>query len=72
VSSAKVRKTVTLDSALVEALGDDDAGLSSTINAILRDEVERRQTLSDPLARLETERGPVDEERVAEFRQRLR
>jgi hypothetical protein len=68
VSSAKVRKTLTL----VEALGDDDAELSSTINTILRDEVERRQALSDLLARLETERGPVDEERVAEFRQRLR
>jgi len=65
VSNAKVRKTLTLDS----ALGDDDAELSSTI---LRDEVERRQALSDLLARLETERGPVDEERVAEFRQRLR
>jgi hypothetical protein len=42
VSSAKVRKTLTLDSALV----DDDAELSSTINTILRDEVERRQALS--------------------------
>ncbi len=68
MSSAKVRKTLTLDSALV----DDDAEFSSTINTILRDEVERRQALSDLLARLETERGPVDEERVAEFRQRLR
>jgi hypothetical protein len=68
VSSAKVRESLTLDL----ALGDDDAGLSSTINTILRDEVERRQALSDLLARLETERGPVDEERVAEFRQRLR
>ncbi len=68
MSRAKVRKTLTLDSALV----DDDAELSSTINTILRDEVERRQALSDLLARLETERGPVDEERVAEFRQRLR
>ena len=61
-----------LDSEFVEALGDDDAGLFSTVDAILRDEVERRQALSDLLARLETERGPVDEERVAEFRQRLR
>jgi hypothetical protein len=68
VSSVKVRKTLTLDL----ALGDDDAELSSNINTILRDEVERRQALSDLLARLETERGPVDEERVAEFRQRLR
>jgi hypothetical protein len=72
VSSAKVRKTLTLDPKLVEALGDDDAGLSSTVNAILRDEVEHRQALSDLLARLETERGPVDEERVAEFHRLLR
>jgi hypothetical protein len=72
VSSAKVRKTLTLDSELVEALGDDDAGLSSTVNAILRDDVERRQALADLLARHETERGPVDEERVAEFRRLLR
>lgn len=72
MSSAKVRKILTLDPELVEALGDDDAGLSSTVNAILRDEVERRQALSGLLARLETERGPVDEERVAEFRRLLR
>lgn len=73
--TGKVRKTLTLDPEFpefVEALGDGDAELSSTVNAILRDEVERRQALSDLLARLETERGPVDEERVAGFRRLLR
>ncbi len=74
MSTAKIRKTLTLDPELVEALGDDDAGLSSTVNAILREEVERRQrldALSELLIRLETERGPVDEERVTEFRRLL-
>jgi hypothetical protein len=71
MSTAKVRKTLTLDPQLVKALEVDEAGLSATVNAILREEVERRQrreALSDLLARLETERGPVDDERVAEFR----
>lgn len=74
MSVAKVRKTLTLDPELVEALGDDDAGLSSTVNAILREEVERRQrldALSKLLIRLETERGPVDQGRVTEFRRLL-
>lgn len=74
MSVAKVRKTLTLDPELVEALGDDDAGLSSTVNAILREEVERRQrldALSKLLIRLETEREPVDQGRVTEFRRLL-
>ena len=53
----------------------DEAGLSATINEILRQEVERRQrvaALEDFLARLEDERGPVDPNEVAEFRRLLR
>lgn len=75
VSVAKVRKTITLDTDLVEALGDDDAALSFTINTILRDEVDRRQrsrALSDLLGRLEAEREPVEEKQVVEFRRMLR
>lgn len=71
MSAAKVRKTVTLDPELVEALGDDDSALSSTINSILREEVDRRQrlgALSVLLARFEVQRGPVDQHRVDEFR----
>jgi hypothetical protein len=58
----------------VEGLGDDDTALSSTINAILRQEVERRRRLdaiSDLLDRLEEQRGPVDREQVEEFRRLL-
>ncbi len=71
---AKVRKTITLDPEVVEALGDDDAALSATINDILRSEVARRQraaALAGMLARLEGERGPVDPDEVARFRQLL-
>ena len=75
MSTAKVRRTLTLDPELVDALGDDDTALSYTVNTILRDEVDRRQrlsALSDLLNRMEAERGPVDEERVAEYRRMLR
>jgi len=75
VTSPKVRKTLTLDPDVVEALGVDDAGLSATINVILRDEVERRQraaALARLLAHLDDERGPVDPEEVEHFRRLLR
>lgn len=75
MSAAKVRKTLTLDPELVDALGGDDTALSQTVNTILREEVDRRQrlsALSDLLSRLEAERGPVDDERVAEYRRLLR
>ena len=43
VAPVKIRKTVTLDSDLIEALADDNPeSLSSTINAILRADQERR------------------------------
>lgn len=74
MSQAKVRKTITLDPEVVEALGDDDAALSTTINDILRSEVARRQraaALAEMLTRLERERGPVDPDEVARYRQLL-
>lgn len=75
MSTAKVRKTLTLDPELIDARGGDERALSSTVNTILREQVDRRQrlnALSDLLSRMETERGPVDEERVAEYRRMLR
>jgi hypothetical protein len=75
MSAAKIRKTLTLDPELVQALGEDDATLSSTINSILQDEVDRRQrraALATLLDRLETQRGPVDPDRVNEYRRLLR
>lgn len=71
----KVRKTLTLDPEVVEALGADDVALSATVNEILRSEVERRQramALAGLLTRLEVERGPVDPDEVEEFRNLLR
>lgn len=71
---AKVRKTVTLDPEVVEALGGDVA-LSTAINEILRAEVERRQrasALAELLARLADERGAVDPNEVEDFRRLLR
>ncbi len=75
MSLVKVRKTLTLDPELVEALGGDDVALSATINSILHQEVDRRQrlsALSELLARFEVERGPVDQKQVEEFRDLLR
>ncbi len=74
MTRSKVRKTLTLDPEVIDALGDDDVGLSATINEILHDEVERRQraaALAGLLGRLEDERGPVDPDEVAEFRRLL-
>lgn len=75
MSTPKVRRTLTLDPELIDALGTDDTALSSTVNAILRREVARRErlnALSALLDRLELERGPVDQEQVAAYRQLLR
>ena len=41
-SEGKVRKTLTLDPDIVEALGADPAALSAIVNALLREEIERR------------------------------
>lgn len=70
----KVRKTVTLDPEVVEALGGD-LDLSTAINEILRTEVERRQrasALTGLLARLDHERGAVDRDEVEDFWRLLR
>ncbi len=75
MTRSKVRKTLTLDPEVIEALGVDDAGLSATINVILRHEVERRQratALAGLLASLEEDRGAVDPDEVEQFRRLLR
>lgn len=74
MTPGKVRKTITLDPDVVEALDDDGAALSATINEILRKEVDRRQrraAMARMLDRLDEERGPVDPEEVAKFRRLL-
>ena len=61
--SGKIRKTLTLDPEVVAALGDDPAALSATVNAILADEVARRErhaALGRFLDQLDAEEGPVD------------
>lgn len=74
MTRSKVRKTLTLDPEVIDALGGDDVALSATVNEILREEVERRQraaALAGLLERLEDERGPVDPHEVAQFRRQL-
>lgn len=75
MSTGKIRKTITLDPDVIEALGSDEAGLSATVNEILHKEVERRQrttALARLLDGLAEERGAVDPDEVAEFRRLLR
>lgn len=65
--TGKVRKTLTLDPQVVDALGDDPAALSATVNAILAQEITRRErhaALGRFLDRLDAEDGPVDREIV--------
>lgn len=72
--TVKVRKTLTLDPDVVAALGDDPATLSSTVNAILVDEVARRtahRQLGSFLDRLDAEDGPVDRAAVDAVRKLL-
>lgn len=72
--SAKVRKTVTVDQEPVEELAADSASLSSTVNRLLWDEVDRRRRL-DALGtwveRLDAEFGPADPQLVREFEELL-
>lgn len=71
MSDGKVRKTLTLDPDIVEVLGSDPAALSATINALLREEVERRkrrENLRELVEELEEYYGKPDPEAVAEAR----
>lgn len=66
-----MRKTVTLDPDIVEVLGQDSAALSATINALLREEVERRQrreNLRELVEELEAYYGPPDPEALERAR----
>lgn len=63
MSDGKVRKTLTLDPDIVEVLGSDPAALSATVNAVLREEVERRKrrdNLCELVEELEEHYGPPD------------
>lgn len=72
--SAKVRKTLTLDPDVVETFGDDASALSATVNAVLRDEMERRSrraALTSLVAGLDAEYGEPDRAEVDRFRRAL-
>jgi len=72
--SSKVRKTLTLDPAVVAALGDDPNALSATVNTILSDEIarrERRAALAAFVDRLDAEFGKPDPAEVERFRRLL-
>lgn len=65
------RRTITVDPAVTEVLGDDDEVLSAAVGAVLQAEVERRQggeALARQLRVLASERGPVDQSDVDEYR----
>jgi hypothetical protein len=65
MTEGKVRKTLTLDPDIVEVLGSDPAALSATVNALLREEVERRKrqaSLKELVGELRTAYGPPDRE----------
>lgn len=72
--SIKVRKTLTLDPDVVETFGDDTSALSATVNAVLRDEMERRSrraALTALVAMLDEEYGEPDPAEVDRFRRAL-
>jgi hypothetical protein len=71
---AKVRKTLTLDPEVVAALGDDPEALSTTVNAILLAEIQRRElraALTRFVDRLDEEEVEPDPEAVDRFRRLL-
>jgi hypothetical protein len=69
-----MRKTLTLDPEVVAALGDDPEALSTTVNAILLAEIQRRElraALTRFVDRLDEEEGEPDPEAVDRFRRLL-
>ena len=69
-----MRKTLTLDPEVVAALGDDPEALSTTVNAILLAEVQRREVraaLERFLDRLDEQEGEPDPTAVDRFRRLL-
>jgi hypothetical protein len=72
--TAKVRKTLTLDPEVVAALGGDPEALSTTVNAILVAEIQRREVRVAPirfLDGLDEREGEPDPEAVDRFRRLL-
>lgn len=72
--TTKVRKTLTLDPDVVEIFGDDPSALSSTVNAILHAELERRvrrTALAAFVAELDAEFGEPEPSEVERFRRAL-
>jgi hypothetical protein len=69
-----VRKAQTFDPAVIAAVGDDPEALSTTVNAILLAEVQRREVraaLERFLDRLDEQQGETDPTAVDRFRRLL-
>ncbi|MDR1266027.1 MAG: hypothetical protein LBK42_10835 [Propionibacteriaceae bacterium] len=72
--TTKVRKTLTLDPDVVGAFGDEPAALSAAVNAVLRQELERRVRRADLaalVAELDRRFGEPDPALVEEFERAL-
>ena len=72
--SGKVRKTLTLDPDVVATFGEDPSALSATVNAVLREEMLRRQrraALAAFVAELNAAFGEPDPDDVERFRRAL-
>lgn len=73
--SGKQKVSITLDSDLVESLGELDESLSSQVNDAVRrvvDERRRQRHLRAFLDEMAAAEGPVDEDQVAAFLAMLR
>lgn len=72
----KVRKTLSLDSDVIEAFEAEDVeSLSAAVNEALREVVRRRArrvNLTQLVSELEAQYGPADPEQVAAFEELLR
>ncbi len=72
--SRKLRKTLTLDPEVVETFGADPTTLSAAVNAVLREEMERRgrsAALAEYVDQLDAEFGAPDPAEVERFRRAL-
>jgi antitoxin CcdA len=70
MTKAKRKVSVSLDEDLVKELEREEQGLSAQVNAVLREELERRRRnrlLVELLDRLDAEHGPVHESLVEKY-----
>jgi hypothetical protein len=72
---SKVRKTLTLDEEVVAEFEQDEDSLSAAVNRVLLAETERRRrmaALGRTLKKWDEWYGPVDREKVDEYRKLFR